>query len=277
MIAFVPAYDTEQIGNCLAACREIVEIHRTRRIPATFFIVGEVLEAEGAEYRQLLDEPELFEIASHTYSHKTLRDHPFCGPAVSADEAHVEIHRGKEMVEQVFERPCIGMRPACGFDVGLRGADSLLNEVTQAGFGYISSHLWGPEYSLPVPLRNAYTYADEGHRDLWELPAHGWHENILKGHNLVPSRAMLWPPIYPQMQLPGLIETPEEEFEVDRFFIDQALRDKVEYLSLIWHPWSLGRFDPQMRMLDMVFDYAAQQDVTFMRFDELWRARTQSV
>lgn len=81
MTVYVAAYDTES-PKCLAACRKIVEMHRKYDVPASFFIVGKVLEANPDEYRELLDDP-FFEIASHTYSHKMLRNHPICGPAAS--------------------------------------------------------------------------------------------------------------------------------------------------------------------------------------------------
>jgi len=90
---YIAAYDTESPA-CLAACRKIVEVHKRFEMPATFFILGKVLDANPAEYRKLLDDP-LFEIASHTYSHQMLRDNDFCGPAVSIDERRKEIFKGK--------------------------------------------------------------------------------------------------------------------------------------------------------------------------------------
>ena len=89
MTRYIAAYDTES-PRCLAACRTIVEMHRKHAMPATFFITGKTLEADPEEYRRLLDDP-LFEIASHTYSHKSLRDHPFCGPAVPLEEIREEL------------------------------------------------------------------------------------------------------------------------------------------------------------------------------------------
>lgn len=91
-------------------CPKIAEIHRKMEIPATFFVVGIRLEEEGEQFRAVLGDP-LFEIGSHTYSHKMLRDHPFCGPAAPPDVIRTEIWKGKELVEKVFERPCIGLRP----------------------------------------------------------------------------------------------------------------------------------------------------------------------
>ena len=268
---FVPAYDTESAGLCLEACRKIVRVHRGIGVPATFFIVGSLLEKEGQAYRELLGDDPLFEIASHTYSHRMLRDQPICGPAATPEQIHTEIFLGKQRVEDCFQRPCTGLRPGCGFDQGLRGAPSVAAAVAAAGFTYISSQLWGPLTTVPAPLAQAYAYADEGCPRLWEFPGHGWHENVLKGHNAVPGRLLLWPPTYPELaqRLTGFVETPQEEFDVHRFFLDRAIAESKEYVSLIWHPWSLNRFDPEMRMLRLMFDYGRQQGMTFARFADL--------
>ena len=53
---YIAAYDTESAG-CLAACEKIVEMHKRFEMPATFFIVGSVLDANIAKYRKLLNIP----------------------------------------------------------------------------------------------------------------------------------------------------------------------------------------------------------------------------
>jgi hypothetical protein len=111
MTHYIAAYDTES-PNCLAACRKIVDVHRRYEMPATFFIVGKTLEANPTEYRELLDNP-LFEIASHTYSHKMLRDQPFCGPAAPAEQRREEIFQGKTSVERVWLRQRHERRSGC--------------------------------------------------------------------------------------------------------------------------------------------------------------------
>lgn len=270
---FVPAYDTEQMGGCLHACRDIVRVHRERNVPATFFIVGRLLAEEGSEYRQLFGDSELFEIASHTYSHKLLHDHPVCGRAANAEQIHTEIVEGKRLVEECFERPCVGLRPACGFEAGFRGVPEVVAELAAAGLSYVSSQLWGPHTTVPAPLAQAYTYAEEGAPALWEFPGHGWHENVLKGHNATPGRLLLWPPFYPDALQTGYVQTPREEFDVHRFFVDRAITDGLEYASLVWHPWSLGKFDPAMAMLELLFDYVAAQGMGFARFCDLRNRR----
>jgi peptidoglycan/xylan/chitin deacetylase (PgdA/CDA1 family) len=254
MTLYVAAYDTEA-PDCLTACRGIVEVHRRHDMPATFFITGKVLEADRDEYRALLDDP-LFEVASHTYSHKLLRDHPLCGPAASPEEVIEELSEGRRWVEQVFERPCLGIRPACGFDDGLRGAVGVLEAVAGAGFRYVSSLTWGRDCSLPAPLAQPFRYSDDGFPELWELPGHGWQENLLKDNNeWGPRRLTLWPPEMPEAIPSDFVRTPEEEFTVHRVFLDRAAEQSLTFVSLIWHPWSLGRFDPDMKMLELTFQH----------------------
>ena len=272
MTRYIAAYDTES-DDCLAACRRIREIHERFAFPATFFIVGTRLESQGAAYRTLLGDVPQFEIASHTYSHRMLRDHPFCGPAVARSERVREIRQGKDLVEQTFQRPCRGMRPGCGFATGLRGDPWLVDAVAAAGFGYISSLLWGPETTVPAMLVPPFRYAPEGQAALWEMPGHGWHENLLKGHNLTdrPQRIVAWPSPFPEAVPLQPISTPEQEFEVNRLFIDRAIVLDLPYVSLIWHPWSLSRFDPDMRMLELTFSYVRDRGLEATTYAAEWQ------
>jgi hypothetical protein len=188
-----------------------------------------------------------------------LRDHPICGPAAPLDEIREEIMRGVEIVEDVFERECIGLRAGCCFVDGLKGAPDILALVTEAGLGYVGTVAWGRDFTLPAPLNQPFTYAEDGFPEIWELPAHGWHDNLLKDNNRMgPARLTLWPPDMPEAIPPRFLETPDEEFEVNRIFLDRAARDELTFVSLIWHPWSLDRFDPEMRMLELTFAHVRE-------------------
>jgi hypothetical protein len=274
MTRYIAAYDTEKPGDCLAACKRIREVHAAHDMPATFFILGRLLESEGGAFRALLGDVPRFEIASHTYSHRMLRDHPFCGAAIPPAERVHEIRRGKEMVEACFDRPCLGMRPGCGFVAGLRGDRWLVDQVAEAGFAYVSSWLWGPDYTVPALLEAPFRYQEEGHPELWELPGHGWHENLLKGHNLTdrPQRIVAWPSPFPEAVPLRPVTTPDQEFEVGRLFIDRAVELGLPYVSLIWHPWSLARFDPDMRMLDLTFSYVRERGLEPATYAEVCAA-----
>ena len=270
MTYYIAAYDTES-PNCLAACRKIVDVHRRYEMPATFFIVGKTLEANPTEYRKLLDDP-LFEVASHTYSHKMLRDHPFCGPATTDEQKREEIFQGKAVVEGIFERQCVGLRPGCGFDKGFMGAPEVLRLFQAAGFGYTSGLLWGPDYSLPALITEPFNYASDGFPELWELPGHGWQENLLKNNNRWGSRRLtLWPPEIPEAIPPSFVSTPEEEFAINRIFLEKAVSESKTFISLIWHPWSLHKFDPEMRMLELMFTHVRQIGLEPCTYADLFR------
>lgn len=252
---YIAAYDTESPA-CLKACEKIVALHKRREMPATFFILAKTLLAHPKEYRALLEDP-LFEIASHTYDHQMLRDNNFCGPAAPSEQIRKEIVASKKAIEEVFEKPCAGLRPGCGFDKALRGAKHVLALVREAGYSYVSSLLWGPDYSMPALLHEAFNYAEDGFPEIWELPGHGWHENLLKNHNRWgPRRLTLWPPPMPEAIPAGFVKTPEEEFAVNRVFLEKALERSHSFVSLIWHPWSLDRFDPDLKTLELTFTHA---------------------
>jgi peptidoglycan/xylan/chitin deacetylase (PgdA/CDA1 family) len=267
---YIAAYDTES-PSCLAACRKIVEVHKRFEIPATFFLVGRTLEANAAEYKALLSDP-LFEVASHTWSHKLLCDNAMCGKAVSPAEKREEILKSKALIEQVFERPCVGLRPAVGFDAGFKGAIDVLALVREAGYRYTSSLLWGPDCSMPALIEAPFHYGVDGAPDLWELPGHGWHENLLKDNNRWgPKRLTLWPSPMPEGIPTKFVKTPDDEFQVNRVFLEKAREWGKPHVSLIWHPWSLHAFDPDMKMLELTFAHARRIGLTPSTFATLAR------
>jgi hypothetical protein len=269
---YIAAYDTESPSRCLAACKLIRAVHEQFDFPATFFIVGQRLEQEGADYQAVLGNVDAFEIASHTYSHIILRDHPFCGNTPDQETRAREVRLGKEWVEQTFGRPCVGLRPGCGFHNALRGDPWLVSIVAEAGFSYVSSLLWGPETTVPALLERPFTYEEEGHPQLWELPGHGWHENLLKAHNLTVQarRIIAWPSPMPEAVPLRPIASPEEEFAINRLFIDRAIELGLPYVSLIWHPWSLHRFDPAMKMLKLTFGYVREMGIEPTTYEAEW-------
>ncbi|CAN5386026.1 hypothetical protein BH10CHL1_BH10CHL1_13410 [soil metagenome] len=270
---YIAAYDTEKAGDCLAACRKIRAVHEQFDFPGTFFIVGKRLQEEGDEYRAVLGDVPSFEIASHTYSHIILRDHPFCGMTPDLAIRKNEIVQGKELIEQTFGRACPGLRPGCGFPNALRGDPWLVDAVASAGFQYVSSLLWGPDTTVPALFEKPFTYAEDGHADLWELPGHGWHENLLKAHNLTVTarRIVAWPSPFPEAVPLQPISTPEEEFAINKLFIDRAIELGLPYVSLIWHPWSLGRFDPAMKMLKLTFAYVRERGMQATTYEQEWQ------
>jgi peptidoglycan/xylan/chitin deacetylase (PgdA/CDA1 family) len=88
---------------------------------ATFFILGTTLESRLTEFCRIIPDDPLFDVQSHTYSHRMLKDNRMHGPGLNLNELRKEISLGIELVEVVFERQCIGVRSGCGFFNGLQG------------------------------------------------------------------------------------------------------------------------------------------------------------
>ena len=270
MTHYVAAYDTES-PDCLAALRTIVAVHEKYAMPATFFLVAGLLDNQAAEYRALLRDHPLFEIACHSYSHMVLRDTPGFGVAGPKDQFPHEIVESKARIEEVFGCRVEGFRPPVSTADGMGEVPDALRLFDTAGYRYLSSVAWGPQWSLPALLKEPFSYAAQGYPNLWDLPACGWHENLLKGNNNCgPVRIGLFPPAMPETIPSRYIETPEEELAFNnKPFIDKALADAMPLVSFIWHPWSLRKFDPAMRMLALTFHYLGERGVKGVRFCDI--------
>ena len=255
MTTYMAAYDTEN-ENCIDALPRIVKVHEKYDMPATFFAVVRLLGEDGAECKRLIGNHPLFEIASHSYTHMLLREHRLCGHPGPSDQYEREIVGSKQRLEEHFECAVSGFRPAVCFTEGFRGAPHLLGLCRQAGYRYVSTVGWGPHDSLPALPIDAFDYAEDGYPDLLEVPPCGWHENLLKGNNRWDPRPIqLYPHPMPEAAVMRFIETPREEFDLDKLFIEKAVREGVGHVSLVWHPWSLHMFDPKMKMLELMFQY----------------------
>ncbi len=266
---YIANYDTESPA-CLEHLETIVNMHLKHKMPATFFIVSDILnETNKSRVVKLLDHP-LFEIGSHSKSHQLILPHPL---QQRTGDARVQLIDSKKRLEDVFGKEVTGYATPYAYVDGFRGHKEVLDIVKEAGYRYISTICWGPGFSLPAPVIDPFTYAADGFGDLWEIPKHGWHENVLKGHTNVDAVALLnWPSPWPEGAVPSApVKTPEEEFKVNKVFLDLAAKEKKRHLTLAWHPWSLGRFDPQMKMLDLTFAYVNKQGFKTDTFKGLYQ------
>lgn len=270
MTHYVAAYDTES-PDCLEHVRRIVAVHEAHQIPATFFIVAGLLDRQRDEYVALLRGHPLFEIACHSYSHMVLVDTPRFGKAGPASRFHHELVDSKKRLEDVFGCSVIGFRPPVSAPDGLASVPAVLGILEGHGYRYVSSVAWGPDFSLPAPLTSPFTYEKQGFPAIREFPACGWHENLLKGHNNIgPILLCLFPPDMPETIPSRCIRSPLEEFKINnRPFIDRAAREDFPLVTLIWHPWSLGRLDPEMRMLELTFSYVRDRGIPAAAFRDL--------
>ena len=86
--------------------------------------------------------------------------------------------------------------------------------------------------------------------------AFGFEGSSCKDHNKWgPRRLTLWPSPFPQALPDGFCKTPKDEFDVNKVFLNRALETNKSFVSLIWHPWSLYKFDSDMKMLELTFTH----------------------
>jgi len=110
--------------------------------------VGRLLEKHGPAFKKLLSDP-LFDVESHSYSHRMLRDSPQHGPGLSLEEMELEVAEGKRLVDDIFECDSLGFRPGCGFENGFFGEPQRL-EVFSAPRHQISElRFTGPAGHYP--------------------------------------------------------------------------------------------------------------------------------
>lgn len=267
MTRYIAAYDTEHIERCLPGVERLVALHRHYEAPATFFIVGRLLERDGPRYRALLDDP-LFDVQTHTYSHPILKDSRPHGPAVSIEQMEIEVREGKRWVEEVFERECIGLRPGCGFENGFAGAPERLEIIRRHGIRFVSADLRGPLDSIPNDMAQAYTYEADGYGDLWEIPGHGWHDNVLKSWT---GHITYFPPVYDFAMPPGAPKTVVENFAQEGRWLEHAVELGLDFVSLVQHPSSILRFDEDMAPIELLLVRARQLGMRFTTYLDYYR------
>jgi len=251
---YLPGYDTEQ-PTCVEGVRALTAIHRRLRIPATFFLVGRLVEHNRDELRDLLTDP-LFEIGSHSYSHCQFEG---ADPALVRDE----LQRTQDLIGDVFGVTPRGFRAPGGTVTGFRGDVERLGIFAEIGFEYVSSQGWGPGKTMPAPVTAPYTYAEEGFSNLLEIPMHGWHENILTKVNPWQSPSQPLGPDAPQT-----IEAWCAPFVAD---MDTTLGQSLPYYGPTMHPWSLRRFDRDCRQVEALLQIAQERGFAFATFSEFRR------
>lgn len=269
---FIANYDTES-PMCLEHLESIVNLHIKYKIPATFFIVSDILNKSNQERVVRLLDNQLFEIGSHSKSHNLILPHPL-NPKTG--NPRVELIDSKKRLEDIFGKSIIGYATPYAYVDGFKGHKDILSIVQEAGYKYVSTICWGPGFSLPAPIINPFTYKDDGFDTIWEIPKHGWHENVLKGHTKVDNVALLnWPNPWPEGAIPKEpIKKPIEEFLVNKVLIDYAVKLNNKHLTLAWHPWSIGRFDPKLIALDKTFAYLKEQKINSNTFEGLYKSLT---
>ena len=243
------SYEGEALRECLAGIRAVANLHLEREVPATFFLVADLVQHAQRELIEILDHS-LFDLQCHTYSHANLLELAYNEAALRR-----ELVDAKRLIEDVFSRPVIGLTTPGAFSDGLRGQKRVLSVVWEAGYRYVRSVGKGPLDSIPAPLTQPFWYGDDGYPDLLELGAHAWHDNVLSGQPFLCH----WPPLLPWGYPSHVPKTYEEMYQAYAPGIDYvADNDLMTYIPC-FHPWSIYRVDHQARHIAALLRHARER------------------
>jgi hypothetical protein len=243
------SYTGQRLQECLDGITAVVEVHKTKSLPATFFLVAKLVEHAAAELRTMLDDP-LFDLQCHSYTHADVMQ-------IVADEhaLKLELVDSKYLIEDTFGREVIGFTTPAGFPRGLVGQKRLLQALWDAGYRYIRSVGMGPFNTIPAPLTQPFWYGDDGYPELLELGLHAWHDNVLSGQPF----AVHWPPLLPwgyPAKLPG---TAYEMYAAYAPGIEFVVENNLLTYVPCFHPWSIYRVDRKALHIELLLTHAVSR------------------
>ena len=163
-------------AEAVAALTQLTAVLERNDAPATFFVVGKLVERAGPELARLLRDKPGFDVGSHTYSHTDIIDD---SPA-ALERFSRELVLTSDLILDHFGRRPTGFCSPGGHYRGLQGHPGQLAILWEQGYRYIGSDNSGPpEQWQPSPMTQPYWYTDDGFGDLFEVPGTGWHCNYL--------------------------------------------------------------------------------------------------
>jgi len=254
------------IDEAVAAVSRIVAVLRQHDAPATFFIVGRVLEKGGDRLAPVLKSHPLIDIQSHSYSHMVVKS----DDDAVADQFRQELRKTSALIETHFGARPIGFCAPGNFYRGLQGCRKPLRVLREEGYRFVGSDGEGPpERPMPAPFTQPYWYADDGFPDLLEEPITGWHCNMLfntggQSDNFRPQVG--FPDGSVLEKLPATIE---EGFAARAKEFQYAIDHGLIYAPA-YHPWSIYRFDPEMAHMGRLIDMARANDVPILNCRQLY-------
>jgi len=265
---FLFGYDVEYLPDpdlSVRATSQVIDLHQRREVPATFFLLGALLEMRREAWRRMFDRPGL-DVAQHTWSHRLLVDHQVFGDAANESEASLEISRTRDLIAEVLGRETVGLTTPCGNHGGLRHQEMLLWTLWDEGIRYVRSDMRGPGDTLPAPLKKPYWYEEEGVPLMLETCGHGWQDCALKGYT---SDHLAWPPPRGTTIPAAIPTTAEQEFQVHRVSVDYALAHDLVCVFCL-HPWSLARIDAEVTTVRLLLDYVLAEGGRVCSFQEFY-------
>ena len=256
------------IDEAVAAVSRIVAVLKRHDVPATFFVVGRVLEKGGDRLAPILKSHALIDVESHSYSHMVIKSQD---DAV-ADQFRQELRVTSDLIRTHFGARPIGFCAPGNFYRGLRGFTKPLRVLWEEGYRFVGSDGVGPpERPMPAPFTQPYWYADEGFGDLLEEPITGWHCNMLFNTGGQSDNFQTQVGFPDGSILERLPTTVEEGFTARAKEFQYAIDRKLIYAPA-YHPWSIYRFDPEMSHLSRLIEMAKANDVPILNCLQLYEA-----
>ena len=254
------------LEETLASVEQITRVLKRYDAPATFCIVGKVLEKAGDDLAGLLKDNPLFDIASHTYSHM----------GISSDTPEVlrqfgaELEQTSDLIARYFGADPIGFCAPGGFHKGLQGHPKQLGILSEQGYQFIVTDGVGPpEQPMPALFTQPYWYVEDGYPELFEIPVTGWHCNLLfnTGHQSDDWKPA--PGFADGTILERLPATIEEGFQARKKEFQYAIERNLVYAPAM-HPWSVYRFDPELKHIEWLIEMANEENVPVMNCYQLY-------
>jgi len=258
MATLLLGYDVERMDPGSDVTRlfldQATRVHDRYSAPCTLFVVGRTLENNVDAFRKAAERRDLFDIQSHTYSHRLLK-------TVCQDiDGQISIWRGESIpdIEIEVKRSADVTRELLGIEVkgicgpycyyrGLSDRPDILEILHANGIRF--TRTWGRNEKdwQPVELSlQPFWYEAQGFGDMLEMPIHGWQDCIWRGER-------------------GWEDTKGfADYQCE--LIDEAA-DKDSVLGLCAHDWSSIREDPELTIVSAILDHARARGLRIMSYN----------
>ena len=254
------------LEETLASITQITRILKKHEVPATFFIVGKVIERAGQDLSNLLDDSFLFDIGSHTYSHMEI----LSVYTKTQNKFKNELIKTSKLILKHFDKEPLGFCAPGGFFKGLRGYPEQLRILSCSGYRFVRTDGIGPpDQPMPALFTQPYWHTQDGFPDLLEIPATGWHCNLLFNTGGQSDGWQPSPGFVDGTILAKLPKTLEEGFQVRRKEFQYAIDNNLVYGPAM-HPWSVYRFDPELKHIERLIEMAKDNNVPIMNCRQLY-------
>lgn len=255
----------------LAFVQKLVQFFEKRRIPRTFFILGDYLErclekfSIGGLRTIYAPQSPLMDIQQHSYSHWPVKPIPedVNRPIASPNNFGRDVTVASIFIHSILGVKTCGLRTPYGYAEDLSNEQQILKELSIRDIKFVSSWLRGSDGTLEAELtleRQPHTYGHIGYPRLVEIPSHGWQDVIFTKEK---ARALL-------------NKSPLTQTEIKQYYenlIRRGLYLTEEkspiYICLCLHPWAVMEYDPDLSIHDYLLTRAQDLGVEIVSYSQI--------